>query len=212
MRGSLDLAPGGTLALDLDGEQLRAGTLAWTQLTGRLAGTREDHRLTLDAQGSPLGLSLYLAGGLGEEWQWRGQIADLRLAAGELGSWALTAPAALALAADGTTLEDLCLTHDSAELCTQVRAGAGEAAGTLQLRQLPGRFFEPWLPPDVAIDTLLASTVEWRLGGDGAVTLDALIEATQSGERCKLLNCACDKNKLSVSATALLWASKSRAD
>src|SRR5690606_6444403 len=113
LRGSLDLAPGGTLALDLAGEQLRAGTLAWTQLTGRLAVTREDRRLTLAAQGSPLGLARYLAGGLGEEGRWRGQGADRRLAAGELGSWALTAPAPLVLAADGTTLEDLCLTHDS---------------------------------------------------------------------------------------------------
>lgn len=173
LHGSADLAPGGTLALDLDGDRLQAGTLTWSRLAGRLAGTREAHRLVLDAQGAPLALAAQLAGGLAADWRWRGELAALQLEAGDFGTWTLAAPAPLALAADGLALSGSCLRNRPAELCAAARAGGGATTGELQLRNLPGNFLEPWLPPGMVLQTSFAGTAQWALAPGAAATANA---------------------------------------
>lgn len=217
LRGSADLAPGGTLALELDGAQLHAGALAWSRLTGRLAGTREAHRLTLDAEGAPLAATAQLAGGLAADWRWRGELAALRLDAGDLGTWTLAAPASLALAADGVALSGSCLRSAPAELCAEVRAGSGGASGSLQLRELPGGFLGPWLPPGMALQTSFAGTAQWALAPGAAATANArlavapgaiVVPGAESPERIALdqgaLQLALDGTGLAASAELAL--------
>jgi translocation and assembly module TamB len=177
VEASADLAAGGELSLNADGAQLSAGALSWPEFEARLRGTREQHALTLDARGTPLGLSLQATGGLAPDWHWRGELGDLLLRGGDFGDWALAAPAALAVGEAHSALQSLCLHSGRAELCLDAARDATGSSLDLHLRDLGGDLLGPWLPPEVALDTSFTAEAHWRQAAGGAPAAQALVRS-----------------------------------
>ncbi|MEA5445052.1 translocation/assembly module TamB domain-containing protein [Gammaproteobacteria bacterium AB-CW1] len=89
-------------------------------------GRRSDHRLSLQLEHELGGLGLSLAGGLDREWQWDGELVDLRIHQPATGNWGLRESVALSAGPDGGRLERLCLRREeqSGRICALAEADA----------------------------------------------------------------------------------------
>lgn len=175
--GGVDLAAGGELSLDVDGAQLSAGALSWPEVEARLRGTREQHVLTLDANGTPLALALRASGGLAPDWHWRGELGELRLRSRDFGDWTLAAPAPLAVSGAQLAVETLCLQDAPARLCLDAARDATGSTLDLRLHDLGGGLLDPWLPPEIALDTSFTAEAHWRQAAGGAPAAQALVHS-----------------------------------
>ena len=151
---ALDFRPGGRLDLDLAGEGIRAGGMAFERLRLQTDGTLGAHRLSASAEGQPIAFELKATGGLGEDQVYTGQVAALSLRTTDFGDWRLQRPADLRLAGAAIRLGPVCLrSGDQAGGClsfAQSEAGRWEAEADVPRLGLD--LAAPFLPEGLGLD------------------------------------------------------------
>ncbi|TGN41998.1 translocation/assembly module TamB [Marinobacter confluentis] len=176
---SASLTEGQTLAGDLKASSLEAAGQALESLSLSLAGTRDDHRLSIGASHSEADLLFRFAGGFGEAWTaWQGQ-----LAAGEIDVtsqdqfWRLNRPADLAYSEAGKlTFGQHCWTWEQASVCAGQQTLLPDPALDYQIRNFPTTALAPLMPEALRWDTLLDADLTFRTadsGPEGSLSVDA---------------------------------------
>ena len=164
-------------------------SLAGLELDAR--GTRQDHEVTLGAQGlDGASRELAVAGGLDEEGEtpaWSGMLDQLAILGwspadldvedaegdpetpvGDLGDWTLEAPTPLHASAEGAGVERLCLRDGQQSLCLGGDWAEGVGGDVfVNAAELPLERASPWLP-DVDVEGALSVDAEVALDGDAA--------------------------------------------
>jgi translocation and assembly module TamB len=175
----VDLAPGGTIALDLASQGVRSGETLISELTVRGRGTRGNHTVTASALMEDDRLDVALAGGIAgttEALAWNGQIQRLDVRSKLIGTWGLTAPAGLAASQAAIRLNDFCWRSGEARLCAD--GGWAQAGGTwdvdASIADFPLNTFRPYLPEDLIVTGDLNGTVQAR--GAGAALASANVD------------------------------------
>ncbi len=174
--GDVDLAPGGAIRLDVQASRLASGGKTVSGVTLAARGTAERHTLSVHLDdpsvlpGGRMDLAVAggLAGGLGPQASWRGDITRLDLADQQTGNWSLERPAPLAVSKSDLRLDGFCWHSGGARLCAQasrVKAGPWSAQATLAALQL--RLLQPSLPAGASIRGDLNGTVAARGGANG---------------------------------------------
>jgi translocation and assembly module TamB len=178
----VDLAPDGTIVLDLASQGVRSGEQTISELTVRGRGTRGSHTVTasavLEREGEEDRLDLALSGGISgttEALAWNGQIQRLDVRSKLIGTWGLAAPAGLAASQAAIRLSDFCWLSDGARLCADggwIQAGAWDVDASVA--DFPLNTFRPYLPEDLVITGDLNGTVQAR--GSGAALASANVD------------------------------------
>jgi translocation and assembly module TamB len=127
--------PSGKLAIDARG--VLAAGLAFSEIHALAEGSRPQHRVTLDANGSQLSAALAVDGSFKND-AWSGTLSTLTLDPQGLPRWRLQQDTALSYR-DGTArLGELCLTAGDPLLCVQgSQSTGGGLEGAYRLRALP---------------------------------------------------------------------------
>jgi translocation and assembly module TamB len=178
VEADLDLAPGGALDLDVEAIRLALGERAFERVALTGAGTREDHRLTLDGEAEEAGLHLAAQGGVANGsaggGTWRGTLRTLDLDVPAAGSWTLAGPAAVTASAETIEVDRLCEVSGPARICAAGiwRDERGWRAAT-ELTAVPLALAASFLPPDLEISGAVEGGVEARAGADGAIAVVA---------------------------------------
>lgn len=177
----VDLAPGGSITLDLASKGFRSGEQAIKELTVRGRGTRGSHTVTASAiiEGEEEDrLDVALAGGIAgttENIAWNGQIQRLDVRSKLIGTWGLAAPAGLAASQAAIRLNDFCWQSGGARLCAD---GGWAQAGTwdvdASIADFPLNTFRPYMPEDLVITGDINGTVQAR--GNGAALASANVD------------------------------------
>lgn len=164
------------LSFDLRRLGLESSRLNWTaggvriagerlgRVRGELSGDRTDHTLSLNVSGADYGGRLQLAGGLDDQLNWAGQLAEAVLRLPPRQRWILAEPVALRWAQQDRQLllAPHCWQQRQARLCLQEPAMLGER-GALALAL--NDFHIDWL------STLLPQGMRWRAPLDGSATV-----------------------------------------
>jgi translocation and assembly module TamB len=143
---SLDLQQSAPSKVRLRLEQLHLPGFPSQSVTLEADGPLNEHRIRLDSRGSGQTLGLGIAAGY-TDGQWAGALERLRLDNDRLGQWQLTEAAPFSLMADSMRLEQFCLVHDEARLCSSghwSRLSGFEA--NLQSSGFPLQLLRPYLP------------------------------------------------------------------
>lgn len=181
LRGSLaaDLAPGGPMNIDLRGQDLVLGSLAFERL--RLAGDGDmgAHRLSAELVGQPLSLDLEAAGGLEDGKAYRGRLEAFALRSQDFGSWALqkTAPVTVAPAEEGAGQG---YRVDAGPVCLREKGGSGGCLGfaqkgpgvlsaSLDIDRLAFALVEDLVPKDLILEGEARAKADFlaRMGAGG---------------------------------------------
>jgi translocation and assembly module TamB len=180
----------GTLAVDADlaslqppqgrasvrGGGFASGALLFDTFGLESKGNRQAHTVTLHARGTPLDVSLALAGALGDGGRWSGSLDTLDL--GVHGAPPLALEHATALAWDGSTfrLGDACLAGGGARLCVAGEGGAdGSAAARYRIDQVPLALVARLASPDapLKVEGTIAGTGDLHRTAAGALDVNA---------------------------------------
>lgn len=154
-------APRGTLRLDVTG--LASGGAEFTQLALEAKGDEADHRLELDAAGSPLGLRLALAGHA-NQGRWSGSLETLDLRGHQMPPLALERPAALAFDGQRFEIGETCLRSGEPGLCIAARGATdGAVDASYRIEELPLAFLARLANPELPL------AIEGKLGGQGEI-------------------------------------------
>lgn len=123
--------------LDVKAAGLTSGSASYESINLQAEGSQASHKLTLRATGAPANLSLQLDGSSQGDL-WSGTLKQLMLAAKDVPTFNLAAPAQLAWDGKRFTASESCLVGDTTRLCI---AGGGDADGSIdaryRLEQLP---------------------------------------------------------------------------
>ncbi|HRQ64105.1 MAG TPA: translocation/assembly module TamB domain-containing protein, partial [Xanthomonadaceae bacterium] len=139
--GQVDL----TLAVqDIDLDGLRVDTVDAT-----IRGHLRDHRIALQASGTPGTFDLGAEGGYADG-DWRGHVHQLRADVVHAGPWRLESAVALAFGISGSMVERACLSgEERGRLCAQSQLPVGgDARVEFELDALSLALFSPFLFPD----------------------------------------------------------------
>lgn len=156
LRGSarIDLTPDGPVQLDLAGQDLVVGGLAFDRLRVRGNGNMGAHRLSAQLTGAPLALDLEVAGSQEDTGAYAGRLTDLVLHTGEFGRWRLERAAPIRLASGARI--------DAGPICIREQAGSGGCASfaqpqtghwkaTLDVAPLDFALFKDFIPEDLSL-------------------------------------------------------------
>lgn len=163
----VDLAPGGPMKIDLTGQGLLVGGMAFDSLRLEGDGDMGSHRLSAKASGEPLAFDLKATGGLGEDMAYAGQVEGLELRSAEFGTWRLQKPAPVSL--DGPRI-------GAGPLCIREQGGSGGCLGfeqqeagtwsaTLDLDRLAFALFAAFVPEGLALEGEAGAKADFKSTG-----------------------------------------------
>lgn len=180
----------GSTQITLEAQDLEAGEIL-DQLRLELAGTPQQHALTVDVRDARGELELMLQGALGKDRQsWRGALSEGRIAPRDAAAWSLESAAALNLSAAAQALEPACWLSGEARACFSARQGSGRSTLAMRLRDLEFGYFRGLWPPGWAVEGRVSGTASLSLQGGELQTLDADFETSEgywrAGERTLL--------------------------
>ncbi|HEU4665365.1 MAG TPA: pathogenicity protein, partial [Dokdonella sp.] len=162
---SLD-PPQGTLSLKAS--RVASGALAFDAIDLDAGGTRDAHRLDIDARGSPLGLRLALSGSANDQGRWSGTLKTLDVAIKDAPPLALEQPAAMRWDGRQFDAADICLAGGGSTLCVGGQGGAdGALAARYRIERLPLALVMKLASPAAPV------RVEGLIGGHGDVRRSA---------------------------------------
>ncbi|MBV5311007.1 translocation/assembly module TamB domain-containing protein, partial [Chromatium okenii] len=170
--GDLDLTAPGRFALQLDGQQLQLGGLAWTTLALRGDGTLPDHRLQITLTGKPQTLKLAANGALSaNSSEYHGAVTTAIWQMPKYGQWQLQRPVQLDWAAPQLTLTPLCLQHSggSRGCVTFAQQSAQNWSATLDVPRVETEVLAGLLPSTLRLKGALQFTGQAQ-AINGAVT------------------------------------------
>ena len=125
-----------------------------------LAGTRQQHQLTVSATQQSLTLETHLNGALDTTLRWQGDVTQSRIVHEALGQWQQQQTSALTLSAENQSLAPFCLRQDDSALCVQ---GTYQADNHIQVQgsvqSLPLSLLSPLTGPDFTLEGRLEATV-----------------------------------------------------
>lgn len=160
-----------SLDLQIDKFQLPGFPQESLNLKGR--GSLAKHDITLDVTNSRQNLNL----GISAEFtgkRWAGMLKQLRINDNQLGLWQLEKPANLALTAQMLELEEFCLSHETATLCSQAGWKADRhLSASLRSVQFPLNLLKPYLPERISISGELDGQANLELLPQGSPRLEA---------------------------------------
>lgn len=151
---ALDLIPGGRIDLDLAGQGIRAGGLAFARLRVQGDGELAAHRLSATAEGEPVAFELQATGGLGQDQVYAGRIGTLVLRTTDFGDWRLQRPADLRLAGPQVRIGPVCLgsAGDAGGCLSFAQAEAGRWEAEVDVTRLGLGLAAPLLPDGLTLD------------------------------------------------------------
>ena len=222
-QADLDFSEGGRLRLDLDGEQLTAGGLAFDRLTVQGQGRLEEHQIQARLQGEPLDLEWRLGGGLDKDRTYRGTLRDFSATVGARllvspGSaktlaplrWRLQKPAPFAVAGEDLDAGPLCLREagGSGGCAHFTQKHAGNWRTRLDVDQLAFALVAGWLPEDLSLDGHLGVEADFqaegeRLSGQAEVRIPRGLLHTVLGEGDPALDFSATTVRLEAGAGGL---------
>ncbi|HEX4963781.1 MAG TPA: translocation/assembly module TamB domain-containing protein [Thermoanaerobaculia bacterium] len=152
LNADVDLAPQGTILLDLNAANVGAAGRRFDSLVLAGRGTQASHTVTLAVKAPEGTLDLGLAGGLQGTTSWSGQIQRLDFKNQQTGNWSLAGPAGLTAGTTAAALRNFCWTSGNARLCADGQwSKTGPWSGSGTIASLPFSLFKPFLPPDLVI-------------------------------------------------------------
>lgn len=178
---ALDLSGGSDWKVDLQLDNATAAGQRLERAMLRVAGTPEQHRLNLTANGSPGRVELGANGGWSPEQQrWQGQLDLLELQPELLSHWRSVGSAALMVSAADYRLERFCLREQTAggDLCVQAEGDfAGQTQARAELDELALSLLEPVLN-GMQLTPLLSLQADFSQQPGGLPTLKASLNTT----------------------------------
>jgi translocation and assembly module TamB len=202
-RFALDLAPGGTIDVDLTASDLHIGAEKLDAMSLQAKGTREAHTLTVTTRGAEGSFELAASGGFpsavgarapttaaaASQLVWTGTLTRLAAETPETGRWELASPTPVTIGASQARVQGMCWvsadagtgTTSGARLCADLDwRGAGSASGeALQVdataTELPLRLFARLLPPDLVVAGSVSGDVHLRTAAGGVLVGEAVL-------------------------------------
>jgi len=194
-RFALDLAPGGTIDLDLTGTELRIGAEKLDAMSLQAKGTREAHTITVSARGEDEEFQLAASGGFpstpgpglptsaaaASQLVWTGALTRLSAEAPQTGRWELAGTTPVTFGANAARVQGMCWVSAGARLCADLDwRGAGNPRGegltaNATATELPLRLFARLLPPDLEVAGTVSGDVHLRSGADGVLVGEGVL-------------------------------------
>lgn len=174
-----ELDEGFRVSGDLDGRELRYGDQLLQSLSLGLSGTRDDHRLEMNAVHEEAELLLVLAGDAAASWNaWKGTLAEGRIDVPEHDQqWTLSGPAALEYTDSGSlSLGSHCWQWQQASVCAEDQTLLPTQDIAYRIEKFPTTALSPLMPETLRWDALLNADIRLVMtenGPDGEVSVDA---------------------------------------
>ncbi len=173
------LGKGMSVSADVQASELRYGEQLLQSLTLGLSGTRDNHRLEVNAVHEEAELGLVFGGKASADWNaWQGAVEQGRIDIPAQGQrWTLSGPAALAYTDAGRlTLGSHCWQWQQASVCAEDQTLLPTQDIAYRIENFPTTALAPVMPETLRWNALL--NAELRLvmtenGPDGEVSLDA---------------------------------------
>jgi translocation and assembly module TamB len=173
-----DITMVGQSRLRLDITDLLAG-IPIQSLQLALDGSVEDHLLSLDAVAQDGEINLAVIGGADLEAQsWAGEIRQIDFIPSDIGAWTLESAAALALSATRVDLAPLCLAGEGGRACLDVELNDGDGYAAFSVDSLVLGYFQPFLPPGMAIDGRIDGSGDAELRDGALARAEVALEIT----------------------------------
>ncbi|NMT64744.1 translocation/assembly module TamB [Marinobacter orientalis] len=176
---SATLGEGLSVSGDVEAKKLRYGGQLLQSLTLALSGTRENHRLEVNAVHEEAEVGLVFAGNASSDWSaWQGALEQGRIDVPEQGQqWILAEPAALAYADTGRlTFGSHCWQWQQASVCAGEQTLLPTQDIAYQIESFPTTALSPLMPETLRWDTLLNADIRLTVtenGPNGEVSVDA---------------------------------------
>ena len=171
---SLDLTAtlreGLSVQADLQATEARYGEQLLQELSLALTGTRDNHRLTLNAVHEEAELALSLAGDAADSWNaWAGNLEQGQLdIPAQKQQWTLSGPADLAYTEAGTlTLGNHCWQWEQASICAEDQMLLPTQDIAYRIENFPTTALSPLMPEALRWDARLNADVRLVMDGDG---------------------------------------------
>jgi len=172
--GDVDLDLAGPLQADLVAQSLVVAEQELDSAHVVLTGRREQHTLELTAAGPGLEFDIAAAGGLDAANTWSGVVDTLHVAADTIGTWELTAPAALTVATANeaaVVFEQICLeSAPAARICAEGEIGGAVTRLSSTVDSLRVERFAAFLPEGYAAHAGVDAVIDIEQEPEGAFT------------------------------------------
>ncbi|WP_029654055.1 translocation/assembly module TamB domain-containing protein [Marinobacter daepoensis] len=168
------LGPSGTVALELDGNELSLAGQKLDRVQATLDGDQARHVLRVEADHPEASVLLEFAGGLGEQWQeWRGEISRGEIVVMEPGqTWRLDSKADLNYIDSTLSLGRHCWLWQESSVCAEDQRLWPAPRLAYEVRGFPAAAFSPAFP----------ETVQWQ----SSIDADIALELTDAGPNGRL--------------------------
>ncbi|MFN2359484.1 MAG: translocation/assembly module TamB domain-containing protein [Marinobacter sp.] len=173
------LSEGLNVGADVQASELRYGDQLLESLTMALSGTRDNHRLEVDAVHEEAELGLVFAGDASSDWRtWQGALEQGRIDVPEQDQqWTLAEPASLEFADTGKlTFGRHCWQWQQASVCAEDQTLLPTQDIAYRIENFPTTALTPLMPETLRWDALLNADVRLVMnedGPDGEVSVDA---------------------------------------
>jgi len=122
-------------------------------------GSKEEHNVSLRAEGEESNVSLAAAGGVRGE-AWIGVLEELAVDTEQLGRWALEGTAPVIASQDGVDVAELCMASSEGRLCADGAWDSSEGwHANASVEQVPLALSKPFLPDGLALDGLVTGNL-----------------------------------------------------
>ena len=172
--GALKLSGDNTLKVSLAATGLKSGAIVLDRLKVELAGTPQQHRISLNGNFAEADFGLAATGGVQDTTSWEGIIDDLSYEHRVFGPWRQRTPSRLTLSTDGVWLEALCIDSGEHGACVE---GTWQSAGNWRFDLAELRFDLA----DLYQWGLLTTAIEGKLQGQLSSTGSALLVESMHG-------------------------------
>ncbi len=173
------LGEGLSVSGDVQASELRYGEQLLQSLALELLGTRDNHRLHVNAIHEKAEVGLVFAGNASEDWKaWQGAVEQGRIDVPEQGQqWTLAEPAALEFTESGRlTFGRHCWQWQQASVCGEDQTLLPTQDIAYRIENFPTTALSPLMPETLRWDAVLNADIRLEMtedGPDGEVSLDA---------------------------------------
>jgi len=169
---ALDLSWSNPFSITIAANALQSGKNLIKTLRVVGKGSRDKHSLKLSANHDLADIKLELNGGYAEE-QWQGVMDTFSIFSKNFGTWKLQQAADISAAVTAASLDTLCLSRESSDLCVKGTwdADGKNTGGDVQIKAIPLSWLSPWFPETLEDVTGLFSakataTIQNKLSAD----------------------------------------------
>lgn len=173
------LGEGLSVSADAQASELRYGEQLLQALTLGLSGTRDNHRLEVNAVHEEAEVGLVFAGNASEDWNaWKGDLEQGRIEVPEQDQqWTLAGPAPLEYTETGRlTFGSHCWQWQQASVCAEDQTLLPTQDIAYRIENFPTTALSPLMPETLRWDALLNADIRLVMtdnGPDGEVSVDA---------------------------------------